>query len=186
MGALSVFLFLSLLQLITPFSAKLAPRLWLKHRTIKSFNNQARTVSQIEYFRGGKIATTQFINDDLEDDEDDDVDDDELNGGDSSPLQVMRRVTLPPIIRDTWRSTPPLTRSFLAASLLLTTLSSVFNNNEFPAVLEMDLSAVVQQLQLWRPLTAFLYLGPLGLGGWQLHCFTLITNTILMTDSLTY
>ena len=103
-------------------------------------------ITRILTVRGGKIKSffDSGSGDQEEDgDEDEDEDEDELNG---HPL--FGSVTIPPIITDTWRNTPPVTRSFLSASLLLAVLSNLFNNNNFPQLLEMDLPAVLQKLQV--------------------------------------
>ena len=139
------------------FSATLKPRSWLKYRVAKSVTHIAtskipvltppfRIQLQHQYntitLRGGR--TYAPINSDHEhDDDDEDVDanDDELNGS----LQGM---VIPPYVTETWKQTPPVTRTFLAVSLLCTVLANIFNNNEFPQIFEMNMSDVVQKLQV--------------------------------------
>ena len=56
--------------------------------------------------------------------------------------------------------TPPVTQLFLSASIAVTVLSAILNENRFPSVLLLDWSKVATG-QVWRLLTAFLYFGPL-------------------------
>lgn len=58
--------------------------------------------------------------------------------------------------------TPPVTRLYLTASFVCTLLSFLVLGNRFPGVLLLDWPAVIK-LQLWRPLTSFLYFGPFGI-----------------------
>ena len=63
-----------------------------------------------------------------------------------------------------WQKTPPFTKVYLSASAIATTMGYVANKNQFPNVLLLDWKAVLTRLQLWRPFTAFLNIGPIGLG----------------------
>jgi hypothetical protein len=136
-------LLLSLFELGAPFSRRLASRTWLKYKNPGTIAPASKTHHKVLVFRGGKFESFD-TNDDIDATEDNDDDDDaELNG---SPL--LRGLRLPPAARDTWLNTPPVTRTFLAVSLLLTVLSSIFNNNNFPQVLEMNLNDVLQKLQV--------------------------------------
>ena len=61
-----------------------------------------------------------------------------------------------------WLSTPPVTKLFVGLSLLATTLSAWLNDNEWPEEFHFDAEKTFGEFQLWRPLTSFLHLGPLG------------------------
>jgi len=63
-----------------------------------------------------------------------------------------------------WKKTPPLTKSYLSASFAATAWGYIFNKNEFPSLLLLEWQPILKRLQIWRPLTAFLNFGPLGLG----------------------
>ena len=71
--------------------------------------------------------------------------------------------TLSQII-DAYHKTPPLTKAYLTASFGAALLGYVTNKNDFPSILQLDWKPILTQLQIWRPLTAFLNFGPLGLG----------------------
>lgn len=63
-----------------------------------------------------------------------------------------------------WKTTPPLTKAYLSASFAATMMGYVTNHNQFPKVFLLEWKPTFYRLQLWRPLTAFLNFGPLGLG----------------------
>jgi Derlin-2/3 len=67
-------------------------------------------------------------------------------------------------MRTAWRKTPPLTKGYLSASMAATLYGYLFHKNEFPPALTLDWQPILYKLQWWRPLTAFLNFGPLGLG----------------------
>jgi hypothetical protein len=115
--------------------------------------------------RGGAILEEHD-----EDDEDVDEDDGEFDGlfgldeegfeiaeDDFAEENTLSRMLV------AWEKTPPLTKSFLTASFAATAYGYLFNKNEFPKVLLMDWKATLTRLQLWRPITAFLNVGPFGL-----------------------
>ncbi len=65
---------------------------------------------------------------------------------------------------DAYQKTPPLTKAYLTASFGAAVLGYITNKNDFPSILQLDWKPILTQLQIWRPLTAFLNFGPLGLG----------------------
>lgn len=95
----------------------------------------------------------------LKEDEEEEDEEEESSFDDDS-----RSIGLPPVVVETWKNTPPVTKTFLSLSLLCTVLSNIFNNNNFPKLLQMNFKSMIERFQIWRPLTAFLFLGPLGLG----------------------
>jgi len=62
-----------------------------------------------------------------------------------------------------WLATPPITKLFVGLSFLLTSIAAIVNENEWPEELHFDIEKTFEEFQIWRPLTAFLHLGPLGL-----------------------
>jgi len=71
---------------------------------------------------------------------------------------------LPARMISLYAETPPLTKLYCTSSLLVTLYSVAFNSNQYPSILDLDYAKVVMRLQIWRPLTAFLNYGPLGIG----------------------
>lgn len=65
---------------------------------------------------------------------------------------------------EAYHKTPPLTKAYLTASFGAALLGYVTNNKDFPPILQLEWKPVFTKLQIWRPLTAFLNFGPLGLG----------------------
>jgi Derlin-2/3 len=61
-----------------------------------------------------------------------------------------------------FKDTPPLTKVYLTAAFVASALGAVLNKGEFPPIFSLDMKKVVTRLQLWRPVTAFLNLGSLG------------------------
>jgi Derlin-2/3 len=63
-----------------------------------------------------------------------------------------------------WQKTPPVTKGYLSASILVTLYGYIFSKNEFPTILLLNWNKVLTRLQIWRIVTSFLNFGPLGLG----------------------
>merc|ERR1712216_827108 len=59
---------------------------------------------------------------------------------------------------------PPFTRCYLAASTACTASAFVLNQNKFWPVLQLEWPLVIKRLQIWRPVTAFLFLGQFSIG----------------------
>jgi Derlin-2/3 len=98
-----------------------------------------------------------------EDDDDlmfglDDADDFDMAESDFAEDNTLDRIVV------AWKTTPPLTKTYLAASFAATLYGYLFNRNEFPSALSLEWKPILRKLQIWRPLTAFLNFGPLGLG----------------------
>ena len=109
-------------------------------------------------FRGGKnddnISAMNIEDDDIDDDEEDSEGNDKIQQHGSQPFSIFT---------DMWIKTPPVTQVYVGLSFAITLLSFLLNKNKFPSLLFLDWKQVVTGLQIWRPLTAFLYFGPLGL-----------------------
>jgi len=97
------------------------------------------------------------------DDSDFDFDDDDMFDFDAAEDDFGDDNTLTQII-DAYHKTPPLTKAYLTASFGAALLGYVSNKNDFPSILQLDWKPILTKLQIWRPLTAFLNFGPLGLG----------------------
>jgi hypothetical protein len=146
--SLSVFRLLGLalavtqVQLATPAAPALRigaqPRSWLQSGRVRPYSIAKSSVLTI---RGGASRVPHI---DEEEPDDDDAIDAELNG---TPFGIGG-LALPPVVTDTWQGTPPVTRTFLTSSLLLTLMSSIFNQNNFPQLLEMSVPDVLQKLQV--------------------------------------
>jgi Derlin-2/3 len=89
---------------------------------------------------------------------------DEVNEADlEEPEEGVQKSQLMMSVTDMWVKTPPITQVYVGASLLLTTLVFALNKNAWPEVLNLDWRKVFTRFQIWRPFTAFLFFGPLGL-----------------------
>lgn len=119
------------------------------------------TLSQMAAIRGGAFDDSD---DDYSDsDEDFDFDDDGMFDFEAAEDDFGDESTLAQI-QDAYAKTPPLTKAYLTASFGAALLGYVTNKNDFPSMLQLDWKPTLTQLQIWRPLTAFLNFGPLGLG----------------------
>jgi len=101
---------------------------------------------------------------DFESDDEDLFDGFDLDGDNSDDFKEDN--TLDRIIEE-YHRTPPITKAYLTASFAVTALGYVMTNNEFPPVLSLDWNKVFKG-QIWRPFTAFLNLGSLGLIGYPM------------------
>jgi len=63
-----------------------------------------------------------------------------------------------------YEKTPPFTKAYLTASAAVAALGYLTNGNQFPAIFLLDWKSVLTKMQIWRPFTAFLNIGPFGLG----------------------
>jgi Derlin-2/3 len=120
--------------------------------------------------RGGAIANYE---EEEEDDDDEDVDlDDDDDDTESSNFTFDDEIAESDFAEETtvdriltaWKNTPPLTKGYLTASAAATIYGFLFGKNEFPKLLLLDWEKVLTRLQIWRPFTAFLNFGPLGIG----------------------
>lgn len=147
--------------------ASLSPHRMLMTTTIPSIGNvnslKVARRTFLETMRGGAVM------DDDEDEEDDDFDeDDDLFGLDAADFDIAEddfaeENTLGRMLV-AWEKTPPVTKAYLSASFAATAYGYLLNKNKFPTILLMDWKLTTSRLQLWRPITAFLNVGPFGLG----------------------
>ena len=119
------------------------------------------SLTPISKIRGGALDDSD---DDYSDsDEDFDFDEDgmfdfeaaEDDFGDESTLAQIQKA---------YAETPPLTKAYLTASFAAAFVGYTTNKNDFPSMLQLDWRPTLTLLQIWRPFTAFLNFGPLGLG----------------------
>jgi Derlin-2/3 len=121
--------------------------------------------------RGGGIDD-DVDDDEEDDDENEDFDDDGEDDAESSDFKFDDEIAESDFAEDTtvdrvltaWKNTPPLTKGYLTASAVATIFGFLFGKNEFPKLLLLDWEKVLTRLQIWRPFTAFLNFGPLGIG----------------------
>lgn len=99
-----------------------------------------------------------------EDDEDlfGDFDFDEENVDDFKEDNTVDRII------EEYHRTPPITKVYLTSSLAVTLFGYFMTNNEFPPTLSLDWNKVFKGGQIWRPFTAFLNLGSMGLIGYPM------------------
>lgn len=106
----------------------------------------------------------EYSSDDESSDEDEMGDDDFLDSfqeGDESddfgdPSAVDRFI-------EAALKTPPFTKAYLGASIVATCFGWMFNQNQFPSILSLDWQKTFKGFQIWRPFTAFLNLGSIGI-----------------------
>jgi Derlin-2/3 len=92
------------------------------------------------------------------DTDEDDMDDDDVDAAEETGAQLQMMSS----IGDMWTKTPPMTRVYVGSSILLTFLMFALNKNTWPDALNLEWKKVLMG-QIWRPITSFLFFGPLGL-----------------------
>lgn len=58
---------------------------------------------------------------------------------------------------------PPITQFYVGSSIVVTSLSYLFNNNKWPEILSFSWKGILLKLQIWRLFTSFLSFGPFDL-----------------------
>jgi len=135
-----------------------------QHNSPVSPSLSSPLLSRATLIRGGGF-------DDYSDDEYDDFDDSDFDFDDEDGMfdfdaaedDFGDESTVTALI-DAYHKTPPLTKAYLTASFGAALLGYTTNKNDFPPILQLDWKQVLTRGQIWRPLTAFLNFGPLGLG----------------------
>lgn len=109
--------------------------------------------------RGGSDEEDEYDSDDESEEEDffDDFDLDEDGEDDFAEDNTVDRMI------QAYKDTPPLTKGYLTASAIATTLGYV-SKTDFPKILVLDWKKVLYRAQVWRPFTTFLNFGRFGLG----------------------
>lgn len=137
----------------------------------KFLNPLGRTSSSASKFltlRGGKnekkktkkkgpVATDVPEDDTIDSQFDEDSTMQELDEDSNSSNQLLSSVG------EMWTKTPPVTQIYIAGSVLLSLMVFTLNKNVWPEYLNLDWKKVFTRVELWRPFTAFLFFGPLGM-----------------------
>jgi Derlin-2/3 len=120
----------------------------------------------VPILRGGAVADDSDVDDD--DDESDfsdfDFDDGDFDLDASVAEDDFGDENTLTQLAEAYRKTPPLTKAYLTASFGAAILGYVANGNDFPSILQLEWRPTLTRMQVWRPLTAFLNFGPMGLG----------------------
>lgn len=66
-------------------------------------------------------------------------------------------------VGEMWTKTPPVTQIYIGGSIILSLMVFTLNKNVWPEYLNLDWKKVLTRMELWRPFTAFLFFGPLGM-----------------------
>lgn len=116
----------------------------------------------VTHIRGGQLDdndsdTTDNSDEYEESGEIDDSDEDNEANAPAAPKSALFSS-----ITDMWTKTPPVTQIYVGSSILATALAFALNKNQWPDFLNLEWIHLLK-LQLWRPFTAFLFFGPLGL-----------------------
>mmetsp|Transcript_25319 Transcript_25319/g.31200 ORF Transcript_25319/g.31200 Transcript_25319/m.31200 type:complete len:358 (-) Transcript_25319:252-1325(-) len=119
---------------------------------------------KLAQIRGGYDDDSDFESSDFDfsDDDDDDLFGLDVEGFDDSD-DFSEQSTL----SRAWNAfteSPPLTKIYLSSSFIASVIGYVQNNNDFPSYFLLDWNLTLRKAQFWRPITAFLNFGPLGLG----------------------
>lgn len=133
---------------------------WLTIEAIdgECLSSRAAVDSKLIKLRGGASSEDDYE----EEDDDYDVELDEADFDDEGlDNQEIPQNHLMTSIADMWGKTPPITQVYIGASIGLTIFAFLFNKNVWPEIFNLEWSHLLS-LQLWRPLTAFLFFGPLG------------------------
>ncbi|CAM9613723.1 unnamed protein product [Ectocarpus fasciculatus] len=104
--------------------------------------------------RGGAASLDDEDSDDGSLEDYDDDDDEEEDFGEAGFVDRLKQ---------DWKKTPIITRTYFQISVGITLAAAALNENQWPTFLLLDWRPAILKLQLWRLLTPFLNLGPLGL-----------------------
>jgi len=85
------------------------------------------------------------------------------NESEAGPMEEGQQNQMLASVGDMWGKTPPMTQVYVGSSILLTLASFFLNKNSWPDLLNLEWGPVITKFQFWRPITAFLFFGPLGL-----------------------
>jgi Derlin-2/3 len=66
-------------------------------------------------------------------------------------------------IGEMWTKTPPVTQIYVGTSISLSLLVFILNKNVWPEFLNLNWMRVFTRMEIWRPFTAFMFFGPLGM-----------------------
>mmetsp|Transcript_22629 Transcript_22629/g.34180 ORF Transcript_22629/g.34180 Transcript_22629/m.34180 type:complete len:325 (+) Transcript_22629:118-1092(+) len=136
-------------------------------RPLKKFPSLSNSHILINVLRGGGLSLDDSDEDSEEHESSDDEDSDDEDFGtmydlDDAEDDFVEETTISRTLL-AWGKTPPLTKTYLTASFAASLYGYLINKNEFPPILTMNWKKTFSRLQLWRPVTAFLNVGPFGL-----------------------
>ena len=118
------------------------------------------SIQTIAAIRGGAKATEEEVDEEEEIDEEGEEDDDIQLGTGAGGVKDNAIVNS---ITDLIKKTPPITKVYIFSSIFLTLSTFFLNKNTWPEFLHLTWKPVITKFQFWRPFTAFLFFGPLGL-----------------------
>lgn len=117
--------------------------------------------------RGGAVSDYDSDSDFDDDSDFDFSDDDELFGLDVDGFDDSDDFAEQSTLSRAWGAfteSPPLTKIYLTSAFLASLLGYVQHKNVFPDYFLLNWKSTLSKFQFWRPITAFLNFGPLGLG----------------------
>lgn len=133
-----------------------------KFRQLAKLSGGIDTVDEAGGTKSQEDEDGEDDEEDREDESEDEDEDEEEEGKEKSWVVKSKPNFITSVLQDVVSKIPPLTRIFIASSLLCTLASFILNDNNWPEFLDFNLGSVLR-LQLWRLYTAFLYFGPCGI-----------------------
>ena len=106
--------------------------------------------------KGKKKVVEEAYEDEIQEEEEEMLEGDEAEESGRSN-QLMSSIS------EMWTKTPPVTQIYIGSSILLSALVFALNKNIWPEILNLDWMKVITRFEIWRPFTAFLFFGPLGM-----------------------
>ena len=126
--------------------------------TSKTKITSIQTIAEI---RGGAKATEEEVEEEDDVDGEEEEDDDIQLGTGAGGVKDNAIVNS---ITDLIKKTPPITKVYIFSSIFLTLSTFFLNKNTWPEFLHLNSwKQVITKFHFWRPFTAFLFFGPLGL-----------------------
>lgn len=144
-------------------SSRLADSFPCEEASYPMETGRQRRVDLLDQLRGGYASSIDEADFDG-DDEEEDSDFTELD--DEAAVLFDQEASLNPTdyVQTLLAQAPPFTKAFLLSSFFATLSSTVLGSKEgFPSILQLKWEKVLTKAQIWRPITAFLNFGPLGL-----------------------
>ena len=126
-----------------------------------SLLHSSSMVRRLCSLKGGKKKEKTLK--DLPDEDDEQDADEEYNIVNSEKEGIGASNELVRSLQDLWSKTPPMTQIYIGASVVITLGTFLLNKNKWPSILNLDWKQTLGGLQLWRPVTSFLFYGPFGL-----------------------
>mmetsp|Transcript_17636 Transcript_17636/g.26730 ORF Transcript_17636/g.26730 Transcript_17636/m.26730 type:complete len:324 (+) Transcript_17636:111-1082(+) len=163
----TIFLIVHLLAIIGSFSSATAKINTRLIRPLKIAPSIRDSHTLIKVLRGGDLSFEDSDEDTEDDEYSDDEDSDDEDFGtmydmDDAEDDFAEETTITRMVL-AWGKTPPLTKTYLTFSFAATLYGYLINQNEFPPFLTMNWKKTFSRLQLWRPVSSFLNVGPFGL-----------------------